>query len=67
MRSWSRRRRSNKAASVNCAWWRLHRLHQREDAASTSVLVDFLVALYSHVYRVAAYTALRRGVEVVPS
>jgi hypothetical protein len=90
-------------------WWRLHRLHQREDATSTSALIDSLVALYSYVYRVdaesvrpaadhrvqamnlsddwveagaraddpllgrerlelvAAYTALRRAVEVVPS
>jgi hypothetical protein len=98
-----------RASQLEVEWWRLHRLHQREDAASTSALVDSLVALYSYVYSVdadsvrsaaehrvqamnlsddwveagaraddpllgrerlelvAAYTALRRAVEVVPS
>ena len=98
-----------RVSELEVEWWRLHRLHQREDAASTEALVESLVALYSHVYGaepdavrpasehrveamnlsddwveagtraddpllrrerlelVAAYTALRRAVEVVPS
>jgi hypothetical protein len=97
------------ASQLEVEWWRLHRLHQRENAASTSALIDSLVAMYSYVYSegpesvrpvaehrvqamnlsddwveagaraddpllrrerlelVAAYTALRRAVEVGPS
>jgi hypothetical protein len=43
-----------RASQLEVEWWRLHRLHQREDAAGTSALIDSLVALYSYVYRVDA-------------
>lgn len=98
-----------RASRLEVEWWRLHRLHQRENAASTEALIESLIALYSYVYGadaesvrpaaehrveamnlsdgwveagaqaddpllgrerlelVAAYTALRQGVEVVPS
>jgi len=98
-----------RASQLEVEWWRLHRLHQREDAASSEVLVESLVALYSYVYSVpgasvqpaaehrvaamdlsdewveagtraddpllrrerlelvAAYTELRRAVELVPN
>jgi len=41
-----------RASQLEVDWWRLHRLHQRENAASTSALIDSLVALYSYVYTV---------------
>jgi hypothetical protein len=43
-----------RASQLEVEWWRLHRLHQREAAASTSALIDSLVALYSYVYSVDA-------------
>jgi hypothetical protein len=43
-----------RASELEVEWWRLHRLHQREDAASTEVLIDSLVALYSYVYGAGA-------------
>jgi hypothetical protein len=42
------------AAGLEVEWWRIHRLHQREDGASEDALVDALAALYSHVYGVPA-------------
>jgi hypothetical protein len=41
------------AARLEVDWWRAHREHQREDAAS-GPLVDALAALYAHVYAVDA-------------
>ena len=44
------------AAELEVEWWRVHRLHQREDAADVDQLVDALDALYSFVYEVPART-----------
>jgi hypothetical protein len=33
-------------------WWRIHRMHQREDELTEDDLTDSLVALYSYVYSV---------------
>ena len=51
-----------KASQLEVDWWRLHRLHQREDAASTEALVDSLAALYSYVYDADA-TSVRPAAE----
>jgi hypothetical protein len=40
------------AARREVEWWRIHRLHQREDELSESDLVAALCALYSYVYAV---------------
>src|SRR5450432_3914430 len=45
-----------RAASLELEWWRVHRLHQRENAADVDQLVDALDALYSFVYEVPAGT-----------
>ncbi|HTZ42309.1 MAG TPA: hypothetical protein VMB79_00470 [Jatrophihabitans sp.] len=45
-----------RAAELEVEWWRVHRLHQREDGATGEQLVDALDALYSHVYGVPAAT-----------
>jgi hypothetical protein len=43
----------HKAARLEVEWWRVHRIHQREQPGSAvDPLVDALVALYAHVYRV---------------
>lgn len=39
-----------RAASLEVEWWRLHRAHQREGAATRSQLEQALADLYSHVY-----------------
>lgn len=41
------------AARREVEWWRVHRLHQREDALREEDLVAALVELYSYVYKVA--------------
>jgi hypothetical protein len=38
------------AARLEVEWWRVHRLHQREDAAGDSELITALVDLYAYVY-----------------
>jgi hypothetical protein len=38
------------AARLEIEWWRVHRIHQREDALSEDDLADALVNLYSYVY-----------------
>lgn len=38
------------AARREVEWWRVHRVHQREDGISEDDLVKSLVALYSYVY-----------------
>ena len=43
----------DKAATLEVEWWRVHRLHQREDAAGEDALTAALVELYSYVYDVA--------------
>jgi hypothetical protein len=42
------------AARREVEWWRVHRLHQREDQLSEDDLADALVALYGYVYSVDA-------------
>lgn len=42
------------AARREVEWWRVHRLHQREDQLSEGDLAQALVDLYSYVYRVPA-------------
>ena len=39
-----------KAARLEVDWWRVHRLHQREDQLSEAELAEALVDLYSYVY-----------------
>jgi len=41
---------ASEAARREVEWWRVHRLHQREDELSEDDLVAALVALYSYVY-----------------
>lgn len=41
------------AATREVAWWRVHRVHQREEQLSERDLSDALVELYSYVYAVA--------------
>jgi hypothetical protein len=38
------------AARREVEWWRVHRMHQREDELSEADLTDALVELYSYVY-----------------
>ena len=40
----------SRAAALEVEWWRLHREHQRHDAAPREELVRALVDLYSYVY-----------------
>jgi hypothetical protein len=39
------------AARREVEWWRIHRVHQREDGLTEDDLVAALVSLYSYVYR----------------
>lgn len=39
------------AARLEVEWWRVHRVHQREDGATEDDLVAALESLYSYVYR----------------
>jgi len=41
------------AAKREVEWWRIHRIHQREDDLSEDDLAAALVSLYSYVYNVA--------------
>ena len=41
---------ASEAARREVEWWRIHRLHQREDALSEDDLVAALVRLYAYVY-----------------
>jgi len=41
---------ASEAARREVEWWRVHRLHQREDELCEDDLVSALVALYSYVY-----------------
>jgi hypothetical protein len=41
------------AAKREVEWWRIHRIHQREDGLSEDDLTASLVGLYSYVYDVA--------------
>jgi hypothetical protein len=43
----------SEAARLEVEWWRIHRIHQREDDLSEDDLVASLVELYSYVYDVA--------------
>jgi hypothetical protein len=43
----------NEAATREVEWWRIHRVHQREDDLSEDDLTAALVNLYSYVYDVA--------------
>ncbi|SDO78728.1 hypothetical protein SAMN04489867_0583 [Pedococcus dokdonensis] len=38
------------ASELEVEWWRLHRAHQRDDAATRAQLEQALIDLYSHVY-----------------
>ena len=40
----------HRAAELEVEWWRLHRAHQRDDAATRGDLERALVDLYSYVY-----------------
>ena len=40
------------AARLEVEWWRVHRLHQREERLTEDDLADALVALYAYVYSV---------------
>jgi hypothetical protein len=42
------------AARLEVEWWRVHRMHQREDQLSEDDLAAALVALYGYVYSVPA-------------
>jgi hypothetical protein len=42
------------AAKLEVEWWRIHRVHQREDGLSEDDLIASLVDLYSYVYDVCA-------------
>lgn len=42
----------NEAARREVEWWRIHRIHQREDDLSEDDLIASLVDLYSYVYEV---------------
>jgi hypothetical protein len=50
------------AARREVEWWRVHRLHQRDDALGEDELVAALVALYSYVYA-AEPAAVRAAAE----
>ncbi|GAA2160589.1 hypothetical protein [Pedococcus bigeumensis] len=39
-----------RASELEVEWWRVHRAHQRDDAATKGELVRALVDLYSYVY-----------------
>jgi hypothetical protein len=39
-----------RASELEVEWWRIHRAHQRDDAATRDELERALVDLYSHVY-----------------
>jgi hypothetical protein len=41
---------SNEAARREVEWWRIHRLHQREDSLTEDELTQSLCELYSYVY-----------------
>jgi hypothetical protein len=44
---------SRRASELEVEWWRVHRVHQREDSAEDErALVAALIALYSYVYGV---------------
>jgi hypothetical protein len=43
----------DEAAAREVEWWRVHRMHQREDALTEDDLAASLVELYSYVYSVA--------------
>ena len=38
------------AAQLEVEWWRVHRAHQRDDAAGEAELIDAVSALYAYVY-----------------
>lgn len=42
------------AARLEVEWWRVHRVHQREDGLSEDDLTSALCDLYSHVYGIGA-------------
>ena len=41
----------DEAAYREVEWWRVHRVHQRESAATEEDIIEALVDLYSYVYR----------------
>ena len=41
---------ATRASELEVEWWRLHRAHQRDDAATRDELEHSLVELYSYVY-----------------
>jgi hypothetical protein len=43
---------ATEAARREVEWWRVHRIHQREDQLSEDDLIHALVELYAHVYTV---------------
>jgi len=56
------------AAELEVEWWRLHRAHQRDSAATREDLERSLVDLYSHVYsapRDSVQEAARRRAEAM--
>jgi hypothetical protein len=57
-----------RAAELEVEWWRIHRAHQHQDAASRADLERALVDLYAHVYsapREAMHEAARWRAEAM--
>jgi hypothetical protein len=52
-----------RASELEVEWWRLHRLRQRADAATTEALVGSLIDLYAYVYT-ADPAAVRRAAQM---
>jgi hypothetical protein len=52
------------AARLEVEWWRVHRVHQRDEpGGDADPLVEALAALYAHVYRVELEAVLRAARE----
>ncbi len=52
-----------RAAELEVAWWRAHRMHQHGDPISAEELSDALSALYAYVYDVPA-SSVRAGADL---
>jgi hypothetical protein len=54
----------DRAAELEVEWWRVHRIHQREEVGgSADPLTEALAALYSHTYGVAREAVLQAARE----
>jgi hypothetical protein len=52
-----------RAAELEVAWWRAHRMHQHGDPITAEELTDALSALYAYVYDVPA-SSVRAGADL---